>query len=233
MGRIQTDHKSLLIVELFSGKTCLNGKSSFLPMVMRLFYFAVSIFLMEGCTSGKNRYDPDHYLNGREKDVLMSKIIRYTAKPPKKVADSLKFSKAHEAYYNQQMARHQLIAFHCNRNGEQFFLITRPAPSLTPKYVATGGKLKMDEQGNLLEYEEVFRTWKLQYDTLRSRALYLFDLMVKGESLKPYYTKTAGFHYIEFPDDNVYFDKATREWRSKRIRSVEEYVKDEIESNGL
>ena len=87
-------------------------------------------------------------------------------------------------------------------------MVARIAPSIDAKWVATGGRLRYGKDSSITEYEEVFRTWKLPRKDLEERGKYLFGLMVKGQDLTPYYTATAGFNYIEFPDENVYFDRA-------------------------
>jgi hypothetical protein len=69
--------------------------------------------------------------------------------------------------------------------------------------------------GSLRYYEEVFRTWKMPENVLNERYPVLFDKMVKGESLEPYYSKNKGDQYIEFPDDRFYFDAQTRTWNDK------------------
>lgn len=62
-------------------------------------------------------------------------------------------------------------------------------------------------------------------DTLIRRGGLLFDKMVKGESLEPYVTKNSnGVEFIEFPDDNVYYDKKMRKWKSKQFGSIEDMV---------
>jgi hypothetical protein len=82
--------------------------------------------------------------------------------------------------------------------------------------VATGGKFILNEANKIEEYEEVFRTWKMVPDTLAKREMVLFDKLVKGESLQPYETKYSnGVEYIEFPDDNTYYDKEAKQWKTK------------------
>ena len=53
-------------------------------------------------------------------------------------------------------------------------------------------------------------------DTLRRRSYFLFDQMVKGEDLTKFYTSNSkGVEYIEFPDDHVYFDVPSKQWKVK------------------
>lgn len=188
-----------------------------------LFCILISVFLI-ACSGGKDKYQPEKYLNLKEQDQVMHSIIRYIAKLPRRTADSLRMLDKYDDHYERQISQHRLMNYYVSKDGENFFLVTRRAPSIHEKYVAVGGRMRLDKNNELVEYEEVFRTWKLFENEINERAPYLFDLMVRGEDLTPYYTATAGFNYIEFPDDNVYYDKEARAWKSKTYGSVEEMV---------
>jgi hypothetical protein len=85
--------------------------------------------------------------------------------------------------------------------------------------------MRFSEKDSLVEYEEVFRTWKMPKDTLARRGALLFDKMVKGESLAQFLTaNSGGIEYIEFPDPYVHYDKQSRTWKSTQMGSVEESV---------
>jgi hypothetical protein len=102
-----------------------------------------------------------------------------------------------------------------NKNGDEYFLVSRIAPSLKVKKVAVGVKMKRDDQGNLLDYEEVFRTWKFEIPEMQQKGLMLFDKMVRGEDLSAYYPQNSGEEeYIEFPDERVFYDVNERRWRT-------------------
>jgi hypothetical protein len=74
----------------------------------------------------------------------------------------------------------------------------------------------VDENIRVTYYEEVFRTWKMAPDSLAKRGPLLFNKMVNGEDLVPYYSSRSGnTDYIEFPDDRTYFDTNQRIWRTK------------------
>jgi hypothetical protein len=164
----------------------------------------------------KDNYDPDKYLNSLDKDKFVSAVIRYSVKPPEGVNDEMKFDPKYNAYYLDKASRVKLERYYPVKD-EIFFLLSQPAPSLTEKRNATGGLAKFSDDGKLIQYEEVFRTWKMIPDTLKVRSYFLFDKMVKGESLEPYLTKSAGDQYIEFPDDKVFYDVENRRWT---VRSV-------------
>ena len=162
-------------------------------------------------------YRPESYLDPKKKDKVLDKIIRYAGKLPEKVTDSLKFNNKYDSYYEELASKHRFTHYYISDNGEHFFMLKRPAPSLQEKYVATGGRMRFNEADSLIAYEELFRTWKLVPDTLARRSALLFDKMVKGESLDPYLTKNSGgIEYIEFPDDRTYYDKISRTWKLKQ-----------------
>jgi hypothetical protein len=191
---------------------------------MKTYFVFIVLFVVSACSTN-NDYRPEKYLSPKEQDKLMMDIIRYVGKRPDHANDSTRFLSSYDQHYLEQAAKHKLALYFEDERGMRYFLVTRPAPSIYEKYVATGGKLLYGENGRIAEYEEVFRTWKLQKDTLASRSLILFGKMVKGEPLDAYLTKNAnGVEYIEFPDDNVYYDKISRSWKSRLYGSVEEMV---------
>jgi len=104
------------------------------------------------------------------------------------------------------------MAYYPVKDRADYFLFTRKARSIWPAREAIGGKVSFDKTGTLTEYEEVFRTWKMAEDSLNTRALELFDIMVKEKDLTRYRSEYKGDRYIEFPDDRFYFDKKDRQW---------------------
>jgi hypothetical protein len=179
-------------------------------------WLMIASFVFVQC-SGSDKYDPDVLLTAAEKDTLKMSIIRYVARAPENVGPTERFKTEHDAYYQERASLCFLEHFYQSGN-TQYFLITQPAPSLAEKRHATGGKIVVNDDGSIAEYEEVFRTWKMVPDTLRKRSYYLFDKMVKGEPLEPFYTKSKGDQYIEFPDDQTYYDKSAREWKTKELK---------------
>jgi hypothetical protein len=184
-------------------------------MNFRRFFFLLVLFTCAGCSKS---YDPADHLSAQEQYNQVWKIIRYMARPPENVTFPERFYKGYDPYYQEQASLHRLDAYFIGKDGTHYFLISRRAPSLQDKRVATGGKLKQDTEGNLVVYEEVFRTWKMADSLLATKSVMLFDRMVKGESLEPYLTKNSWpEEYIEFPDDRTYYDVEERMWKSKAI----------------
>ncbi|MCC5937453.1 MAG: hypothetical protein JJU34_09235 [Lunatimonas sp.] len=162
---------------------------------------------------GQANYDPSQLTEG-ERDELMYRMVRYYGKLPKRHADhDNKFEERFSVYYAQHAKEHRVLAYHVDKEGVEHLLISREAPSLFKKFVATGIRFQRNEEDSLTYYEEVFRTWKMPEESLQAKAMMLFAKMVNGEDLSPYYPENSGEEeYIEFPDRRNAFDPSTRRW---------------------
>lgn len=160
-------------------------------------------------------YTPGLELMFNEQTEKIISVIRYMAKPPEGVTSTEKFDPKYSSYYFDMASRHRLDLYWADPEGVQYFLISRPAHSFYEKRVGIGGKMKFDAHGNLIEYEEIFRTWKMSEDDLSRKALLLFNMMIRGGDLTPYYRLNSTEEYIEFPDDRTYYDKNERTWKVK------------------
>ena len=170
--------------------------------------------LVISCRLGKD-YNPAVHLSPAEQEEIMDKVLRYMAKPPDGISTEERFYRGYDEHYAEQRRIHRLDAYYIDGK-THYFLFSRVAPSLKEKRIAIGGKLELDDQRSLSYYEEVFRTWRLEPDTLVKRSVFLFDKMVREEDLQPYYSSRSGnTDYIEFPDDRTFFDTEKRIWRSR------------------
>lgn len=175
---------------------------------------ALPLLLLFQCVN-QNTYNPDSRLTAKERNAFIMHVIRYAAKGPENVSDAEKFDGEHDGYYQERASQSRLEAYY--REGDRHhFLLSQPAPSLVEKRHATGGILTIDSAGKLTSYEEVFRTWKMVPDTLKERSFILFEKMVKGKSLEPFFTQNSKIEFIEFPDEHTFYNKSERRWQVKR-----------------
>jgi len=173
------------------------------------------VLLMLGLTTCQKSYDPSSYLTPQEQYDNVWKIIRYVGRAPENLTLPERFYKGYDDHYKEQMSIHRLDAYYVDGN-KHYFLLSRRAPSNFEKRVATGGMMVLDDNGEVTEYEEIFRTWKMADSLQIRKSIFLFEKMVTGESLDPFLTKNSmPEEYIEFPDDYTYFDRVDRVWKKK------------------
>lgn len=183
---------------------------------MRLFLIIAALFSFVGfygCDSD-SQYQVDGQLTTAEQDSFKYSIIRYAGHLPKRAKEHTKWDSMFDETYLKQAQSFVLDKYFRNeKDGYIYFQVRRIAPSFQKKYVATGGRVKYDENGNIREYEEIYRTWKLDEEKLAEKSKLFFDGMVKGADLSKYYTDNIGdTEHIEFPDANTFFDKESRKW---------------------
>jgi hypothetical protein len=163
------------------------------------------------------------------KDEFTRKIIRYIGRKPEDASHENKFHPYFDAFYENQVNQHELIAYH-KKEAKEYFVFTRIAPSIHLKKVAIGGYVQFESNGELKDIELAFRTWKQEPDTLLKRVELLFSKLIMGEPLTPYYTENSGnTEYIEFPNSEVWYDKKERRWLSSREDVLSEFIQAKID----
>jgi hypothetical protein len=178
-----------------------------------------TIAVMASCQQ-KDPYQPDQYFSREQQALLIHQSVRYSTKLAPQATHETKFKPEFDWYYDIASKEYDIRAFSPDGNEGYYFLMTRKARSLWPAREAIGGRIKVDKENRLLDYEEVFRTWKMTEDTLNTRAFELFEFMVSGKDLTPFRSKYKGDRYIEFPDDRYYFNKKDKRWRDALMDSV-------------
>lgn len=170
--------------------------------------------LFAGCSNhSSENFDAGNELSAGEQQKFIDSVIRYGGHLAPKAAHDTKYSEEFDEYYIALARSHNLELFYKQYDGTQFFLLTRKAPSRFDREVAIGGQVRFSEERQILHYEEVFRTWKMERAELMEKAAMLFSQMVAGNDLSRYYPENSGDdEYIEFPNSNTRFDTVQRRW---------------------
>lgn len=186
---------------------------------MRFLMMALGgILLFTACNKQNlESISPDKSLTKSAQDSIKLEIVRYIGKLPGNANYDSRFDSSFNEYYSELSDQHKIEFYHINDKQVQYFLLSRVAPSLSEKYVAIGGKLKRDQAGNIEHFEEVFRTWKLPYDEMKTTSEILMRKMIKEEDLSAYYTENQkNKYFIEFPDKDVHYNVELKRWVSKK-----------------
>lgn len=194
-------------------------------MLTRFFIIALPLMaiLISGCQQ-KTSYTPDKYLLPDEQKHFLTRIARYVARLPKRATHEQKFDKKYDTYYQEEMQKYQVKNYYIAPDSTHYFLVTRPAPSLYEKKVAIGGRIRY-ENGELSEYEELFRTWKMKEEELQRKSEILFAAMVEKGNVDEYLPHHTQEDWVEFPDNKNYFDVASRRWRMEGQSDTTFYIR--------
>jgi hypothetical protein len=181
---------------------------------MKNYLFFGFILLLISCNKEKINSDPNHYLSKEQQLDFKLSIVRYYEKlPTEKDNHQTKFDSIHDDYYLRKARNSDLMFLHVDADSTYYFAVTKIAPSLKLKKVAIIGKLRRDNSGKIIYYEEAIRTWKMEKIEPEKKTSLLFEKYVNKDELTPYYTKNSiNEFYIEFPDDNNKYDTEKRQW---------------------
>ncbi len=165
------------------------------------------------CDSSPQKINPNSFLSQKEQESFKYKIIRYIERLPKGATESTKFNADFDQYYKNSSKQCDLLFYFKGEDNNVYFGISKIAPSVKLKKTATVGRLQLNNKGAVIFYEEAFRTWKMEPAELENKTKMLFTKYINQEDLSPYYTvNSQPEFYIEFPDQNTYFDTQKRMW---------------------
>ncbi|WP_100613998.1 hypothetical protein [Confluentibacter citreus] len=166
------------------------------------------------CQNKEFDINPKIYLTADEEEAFKYAIIRYVDRLAPKASHETKFDKQFDSNYQSQAKQVDLL-FYYEDKGDIYFAITKIAPSLKLKKVATVGKLTMDKDKIITHYEEIFRTYKMEEEPLKQKTALMFkDVIQKNDIQKYEFKNSKPEEYIEFPDANTYYDTEQRQWIS-------------------
>lgn len=193
-------------------------------MKYHLILIALSI-VVYSCKQETTSIDPSTSLTKEEQFDFKYSVSRYVDRMPKNASEESKFDKEFDEEYKRRSESADLMYYYIDKNTDEiYFAIAKIAPSLTIKKVVTAGKLKKNGNGDIIAYEEEFRTWKMEVDELKSVSEMLFTKYINKEDLSSFYTRNAnGKFIIEFPDEHVSYDKKNRIWISNRKDPLKDY----------
>lgn len=183
---------------------------------LKLKIFVLAAIFFVSCR--QQNYNTVATLSKDQQTEFKTKIIRYVAELPKHATYDTRFESRFDEAYNTSVKKTYLDKYFVAEDGYVYFEVRKLAPSLKVKFNATGGRLKFDSSGNIADYSEIYRTWKMEAEELATQTETLFPEMVMGKDLSPYYTDNAGGKLIiEFPDKNVEYNSDLRRWVTKGI----------------
>jgi hypothetical protein len=201
---------------------------------MRSAIFLLAILLFgTGCEKNTNdisSFSADSLTEAEQEEFIYS-IIRYAGRLAPQATHETKFEARFDDDYRKIASDFTLHFIQNSDDQTTYFLISRIAPSLHLKRVATGGELRI-EAGSITFYNEHFRTWRMEELEMMEKSALLFGKMIKNESLALYYPENSGEEeFIEFPNTDVWFDTESRLWVNRRENPLDEYYQLKTISN--
>lgn len=185
---------------------------------MKNFLFLVVFFILSSCVTEQKKINPNDYLTKEEQTKFKYSIVRYYDDLAPKATNETKFDTIFDSYYKKKSNSSDLLFYYFDTEKKTaYFAITKIAPSLQVKKVATVGSVTYNDEKAIETYEEKFRTWKMPVAELQEKTAMLFSKYLEGEDLSEFYTiNSKGDFIIEFPDDVTNYNIELRKWETKK-----------------
>jgi hypothetical protein len=170
------------------------------------------IFLTVILFSCKHKYDVNKYYSSSDRDTLLTAIITYVYIHPQYATWETRFDQQYRKYYISQLPKFRFEKYFIDKNNTHYYYIIRPARSVQGNLRGVGGSFKLDANGKIISFKEIFNTPAGDLNELRTKGEELFNWMVKTGNVNDY-VKNPDF--IEWPNPQSYYDTIRHEWLIK------------------
>ncbi len=156
-----------------------------------------------------DKYHINTYIPKEEQDSLLVNIVTYMGVKPRNTNWETRHETQHRDFYIRQSKDFKIHKYFVAEDGFHYFYIIRPARHPLGNRRAIGGRFKVDDQYQLLAYEELFVTQVLEEDYLKEISKGLFEAMIQNNLDEHLNNRMI----IEWPDDRLKYDREKKEWR--------------------
>ena len=184
-------------------------------MNTKIFYSSIIIILitfgLSSCKKSEKDYKADKYLTSSQQDTLLTNIVTIVEEHyPDSIKKEERFDKQYRAFYIDQLRLYDYVYLYKNDQGVYYYFIEKPARGAKHLTVGMAGKFKVDANLKISDFEESYRLNRMPPNELDKRGWEVYQTFVADKDLTPFKTKDE--KYIEFPNDNVGYDKKKLEW---------------------
>lgn len=131
---------------------------------------------------------------------------------PDSVAKQDRFKVEQQTLFKSEMSKYKFEYLYKDNIGDYYYYMSKPAYGVPELSVGLAGKFKMDDQGNLSDFEESYRMFRMPPAELDKKKLEVYESFVQGKDLTPFHKDLDTDPYIEFPNDHVGYDKKKLDW---------------------
>jgi len=160
------------------------------------------------------QYKPGILMEPQQLDSLLTDMVTYIGKRPKRATWESRFDPEFRGYYANLSKDFKWVYLKETeqQKGLYAYYLLRPARNLEGNIRGVGGLMQLDENLSITEFEEVFNTPVLPETDLIARGYVLFELLLNSGAIQAY---EGNQDFIEWPDARLYYDKTQHEWRYK------------------
>lgn len=178
-------------------------------MKSAIFYLIVLSFLFFSCSE---KQDSQAYFSDQQRDSLLTDIITYIYIRPAGADWDTRFNPEFRKFYVTSLPKFKLEKLYRDKSDLFYFFIIRPARSAEGTMRGVGGKFRINDQGRITSFIEMYNTPVGSITELQKKGVELFSHMVKHGNVDDYLLNDE---YLEWPNAWTYYDTIRHEWLVK------------------
>jgi hypothetical protein len=156
-----------------------------------------------------DKYHINRHIPANIQDTLRTNIVTYMGVKPARTDWQTRLEAQYRKFYIDQAKDFNIYKYFVDKNDTHFFYVIRPARHPQGNRRAIGGKMKVDENYSILEYEEIFVTQVLDETYLKEIADDLFMALINNNIE----SQLKNREIIEWPDGRLKYHRQKKEWR--------------------
>ena len=172
-------------------------------------YILLIGIVFQSCRS-TDEFSVDHYYTDSERDTLLTGIVQYVDYVARGATVENRLEVRFRPAYIARLPKYTIDRYHIAPDSTHYFFVIRPGGQ-NPLYKrGVGGKLRLDANGGITEFEELYNTPRMKdLDELKKRGRYIFGEMVKRGNVDDLVQMKM---YIEWPDSMLVYDEKLHWW---------------------
>ena len=170
---------------------------------------SIIVLAFAGCKKAEE-FKIDKYFSLQQQDSLLVNMVTYIGKKPKLADWQTRHEPQHEEYYKNLSKSFKFIYYHIADDSTHYYYLVRPARSTKGNTRGVGGRFKLGESFQLIDFEEIFNTPILPEQELVEVGRTLFVELITTGNIDRYLNNRS---LIEWPDDRLMYDRVKKEWR--------------------
>jgi hypothetical protein len=178
-------------------------------MKKSILIFSLCGLLLFSC---KDKYEVKSYYSQSQQDTVLADIITYIYNRPTYADWQSRFDPRYRKYYVSHIKDFQFQHYFVNGDNTHYFYLIRPARGPQGNIRGVGGSFKLDREGKISSFREIFNTPIDTQEQLIAKGAELFKWMTIHGNVNDYLKNPD---YIEWPNQMTYYDTIQYEWLVK------------------
>jgi hypothetical protein len=156
-------------------------------------------------------YQINNFYNQQQKDTLLVGLVSYIYRKPALATWQTKLNPEFRPYFIKNTTDFSIVYYHISQDSTHYYYLLRPArDNEGVQKRGVGGMFRVNELGEITDFEELFNTPIQSEAKLKEIGLSLFEEMISTSNIEKYLNNKE---YIEWPDGRLFYSKEKKEWR--------------------